>query len=103
MTTKRAKKTKVPVFDKNKPRAVNMKVRCAAPASNQYGYDIGNTDKCGAVYLRIVENEDNPTPMDLRTTHVKCPICGSEKFENLTNWELSADRTRVLIKSENPI
>lgn len=90
-------------FDPNKPRAVCMKVRCSNASHNQMGYDLNNGEKCQTVYLRIVENEDNPTPMDLRTTHVKCPICGSEEYETLTNWKISKDGLRVIVTPVDPI
>ena len=101
VTTRKKKRAKK--FDPSRPRAVNMKVKCGAKSSNAYGYDLSNGERCGAVYLRIMENETNATPMDLKTTHTKCPMCGSEKFENLTNWELSKDKTRVVVKPSEPI
>lgn len=100
---KRSRKKKKNTFDPTKPRAVNMKVRCSESQNNSLGYDLGNEEICGAIYLRMIENEDNATPMDIRTTHKTCPMCGSSKWENLTDWELSKDKTRVLVKSKNPL
>jgi hypothetical protein len=94
-------KSKTPKFDRNKPRAICMKVRCAAPSKNMYGYNLDNAEKCGTVYLRIVAHEDNPTEMDLRTTHKKCPICGADNYERLTDWSLGSNGTRVVIHSKD--
>ena len=84
-------------FDPTKPRALNMKIRCSGPKVGVHGFPIEG-EKCGAVYLKIVENEDNPTALDLRTTHKKCPVCGSTETENLTDYELGNDGTRVIVK-----
>lgn len=75
-----------------------MKVRCSSPKKVGGAYAVEGA-KCGAVYLKIVENENNPTDLDLRTTHKRCPVCGGNETEPLTDYVLR-DSTTVVVKNK---
>jgi hypothetical protein len=89
-------------FDSSKPRATRRKIRCTGVRLSPEGLPLEahpapdgrlSGEVCGTVYLRLMENVDNPTPGDLRCTHKVCPTCGSDKFEELVEWKQHGDNS----------
>lgn len=86
------------VTDINDELPVIKKVKCSGKRKDPRRRLIYGEDKCGQVYLRIVDKEECATELDKIAAKSACPICQSEEWEPIAKYDVSPDGLRVIIK-----
>ncbi len=86
------------VKDINDELPVMNKVKCAGQKKDLRRGFLYGEEKCGQVYLRIVDKMDKATELDKIAAKEACPVCGAKEYEQIVKYEVSSDNLRVIIK-----